>query len=98
MDPLRPRPLLGVAPLSGYLMSLASSQPNSPSPRVGSAPARAHPFSQPRSSLTGQPPPVRSSGFPNPVSTTYSGSAPRPGLAQRALTAAQPPAPRLLFL
>jgi hypothetical protein len=79
-------------------MSLASSQPTSPPPRVGSTAALAHPFAQPRSLLTRQPHPARGSGFAHPVSLASTDDAPRLGVAQSALKAARSVLPRLLFL
>lgn len=79
-------------------MSLASSQPKSRSPRVGSPAALAHPFAQPPSIFTRQARPAGDSRFAHPVSLASSNGAPRLGLAQRTCTASRSVPRRLLFL
>jgi hypothetical protein len=98
MDPLCRRTRPRSAPLSRYLVSLASSQPSSPSPRVGSPAALALPFALPRPILTGQPRPARGCGSAQRVNTMGSDYPPGLGVAQAALTAPRSAAPRLLFL
>jgi len=79
-------------------MSLASSQPTSPTPRVGSPAALALPFALPRPILTGQSRPTRGCGSAQRMNTIGSDYPPRLGLAQAALTAPRSAAPRLLSL
>jgi hypothetical protein len=79
-------------------MSLASSQPTSPSPRVCSPAALAHLFSQLRSLLTGPARSDRPSSFAGPLSRAPTDDGSSLAAAQRALKTARSVLPRLLFL